>query len=126
MQKTQQKDSLAAGELASALADGELRGVEFAQALDALRANEEGQARWHTYHLVGDVLRSGAAAAVRPHDAASRALRAGLHDSPHTRPRAQPIASTSRRITRAQTARARAGVTLRARASAASVRSRWP
>lgn len=83
MQKTKQVDPLAAGELASALADGELRGVEFAQALDALRANEEAQARWHTYHLVGDVLRSGAAAAVRPHDAAFLArLRQRLRDEP--------------------------------------------
>ena len=84
MHKTKQ-DSMAACELASALADGELQGSEFAQALDALQADEEARARWHTYHLVGDVLRSGAGAAVRPHDPAFVArLRRRLRDEQAT------------------------------------------
>jgi len=80
MHKTKQ-NSTAACELASALADGELQGTEFAQALDALQADEQAQLRWHTYHLVGDVLRSGAGAPVRPHDPAFVArLRQRLQD----------------------------------------------
>jgi len=81
MRKTRQENSMNACELASALADGELQGSEFAQALDALQADEEARARWHTYHLVGDVLRSGAGAPVRPHDPAFVArLRRRLQD----------------------------------------------
>lgn len=81
MRKTKQENSMNACELASALADGELQGTEFAQALDALQADEQARARWHTYHLVGDVLRSGAGAAVRPHDPAFVArLRRRLQD----------------------------------------------
>ncbi len=41
----------------SALADGELQGDEFAQAMGHV-ATAEGQATWAMYHLVGDVLRS--------------------------------------------------------------------
>jgi len=81
MHKTKQQNSVDACELASALADGELQGAELAQALDALRTSEEAQLRWHTYQLVGDVLRSGTSAPVRPHDAAFVArLRQRLQD----------------------------------------------
>lgn len=48
-------------ELVSALADGQLRGGEFARALDCLGAREDARLTWHAYHLVGDVLRSGEA-----------------------------------------------------------------
>jgi len=57
-------------ELASALADGELQGEEFVLALRTLEADEEVRAQWHAYHLVGDVLRAGAGAAIGAHDAA--------------------------------------------------------
>ncbi len=43
----------------SALADGQLQGEEIARVIDALCARDELRARWQTYHLVGDVLRSG-------------------------------------------------------------------
>lgn len=43
----------------SALADGQLQGEEFARVIDALCTQDELRARWQTYHLVGDVLRSG-------------------------------------------------------------------
>ena len=42
----------------SALADGELRGEAFAQALAACQNAPALLASWHTYHLIGDVLRS--------------------------------------------------------------------
>lgn len=48
-------------ELVSALADGQLRGDEFARALDCLGAKDDARLTWHAYHLVGDVLRSGEA-----------------------------------------------------------------
>lgn len=41
----------------SALADGQLQGDELAQALQ-FAAQDDGQATWQLYHLVGDVLRS--------------------------------------------------------------------
>lgn len=40
----------------SALADGELRGDDFARVMD-FAGTPQGQAAWHAYHLVGDVLR---------------------------------------------------------------------
>lgn len=43
----------------SALADGQLQGEEFARVVEALCKQDELRARWQTYHLVGDVLRSG-------------------------------------------------------------------
>lgn len=46
-------------EWVSALADGQLRGEEFARTLDWVNASDEARRTWHTYHLVGDVLRSG-------------------------------------------------------------------
>ena len=46
-------------ELVSALADGKLRGEEFARTVDWVNETDEARRTWHTYHLVGDVLRSG-------------------------------------------------------------------
>jgi sigma-E factor negative regulatory protein RseA len=46
------------GESMSALADGELSGEEFAQALAACERDPDLLASWHRYHLIGDVLRS--------------------------------------------------------------------
>jgi sigma-E factor negative regulatory protein RseA len=57
-------------ELVSALTDGELRGEAFVKSVQWLEESEEARASWHTYHLVGDVLRSGEMAATGAHDAA--------------------------------------------------------
>lgn len=46
-------------ELVSALADGQLRGEEFARAVTLAGAVGDARATWHAYHLVGDVLRDG-------------------------------------------------------------------
>lgn len=46
-------------ELISALADGQLRGVEFAHTLEQLHRSATARSTWHAYHVVGDVLRSG-------------------------------------------------------------------
>lgn len=45
-------------ELVSALADGQLRAEEFARTLEWLDASEDARLTWHSYHLVGEVLRS--------------------------------------------------------------------
>jgi sigma-E factor negative regulatory protein RseA len=50
-------------ELISALADGQLRGEEFARAATLATSDPQAVEAWTTYHLIGDVLRSGQAAA---------------------------------------------------------------
>ena len=50
-------------EQVSALADGHLRGGEFADVVGRLGVDPELRATWQTYHLVGDVLRAGGHAA---------------------------------------------------------------
>jgi sigma-E factor negative regulatory protein RseA len=57
-------------ELVSALADGELRGATFVQAVQWLEESDDARASWHAYHVVGDVLRAGERAATGAHDAA--------------------------------------------------------
>jgi sigma-E factor negative regulatory protein RseA len=46
-------------EQVSALVDGHLQGEEFAQWVGRIETDEELRVTWQTYHLVGDVLRSG-------------------------------------------------------------------
>lgn len=55
-------------ELVSALADGQLRGEEFARTVEWVNQTDEARRTWHTYHLLGDVLRSGESI-VGAHDA---------------------------------------------------------
>jgi len=43
----------------SALADGQLGGVEFAATIELTAEDDDARATWRVYHLVGDVLRSG-------------------------------------------------------------------
>jgi len=50
-------------EQVSALVDGQLRGDEFAHAVERVCGHDELRGAWHTYHVVGDVLRSGRHAA---------------------------------------------------------------
>lgn len=54
------EDELTQRESISALADGQLRGDAFARAVQAVAQDAEAQATWDTYHLIGDVLRTGA------------------------------------------------------------------
>lgn len=49
--------------LMSSLADGQLRGAEFARAVSMVSDSGEARATWHAYHVVGDVLRSSELAA---------------------------------------------------------------
>src|SRR6476661_4522473 len=52
-------DTMDNNELISALADGQLQGEAFAQAVQNVCADRATLATWHAYHLIGDVLRSG-------------------------------------------------------------------
>ncbi len=54
------KPSMHTSELLSALADGQLHDDEFSQALWLCQHDESALARWNTYHLIGDALRSPA------------------------------------------------------------------
>ncbi|MEJ8848987.1 sigma-E factor negative regulatory protein [Variovorax rhizosphaerae] len=70
-------------EQVSALADGQLKGQAFAEAVGDIGAHEELQATWRTYHLVGDVLRSGAHAPCSDSNAFLAKLQQRLaHESP--------------------------------------------
>lgn len=51
------------GELLSALVDGQLHGEEFSRTAGWVGRDEVARLTWDTYHLVGEVLRSGAAMA---------------------------------------------------------------
>ena len=53
------QDDLKKYELVSALVDGQLGADECAAVLQWVGAEEDALRRWHAYHLVGDVLRSG-------------------------------------------------------------------
>lgn len=57
-------------ELVSALVDGELQEAEFARAMDAFQSDPQAHASWRDYHLVGEVLRHGHAAALVASDEA--------------------------------------------------------
>ena len=61
-------DRTETNELISALADGQLRGDAFARAVDAAAQDPAARQAWHTYHLIGDVLRSSDLAAHRAPD----------------------------------------------------------
>lgn len=83
-------------ERVSALADGQLDDEELAQALGELGERDELRVSWHTYHLVGDVLRSGDHAPCSDPSAFLHKLQQRLaHESP--RPLLQPVAQPVRR-----------------------------
>ncbi|WP_311221702.1 MULTISPECIES: sigma-E factor negative regulatory protein [unclassified Acidovorax] len=74
-------DDVKMQEQLSALADGQLKDEEFAQAM-VYAATESGRAHWHAYHVIGDVLRSSELAA--PHSVALLdRVRAQIAQEPH-------------------------------------------
>lgn len=46
-------------DVVSALADGQLHGDAFACALTHLAESEDARRTWHSYHVIGDILRAG-------------------------------------------------------------------
>ncbi|MEO6623240.1 MAG: sigma-E factor negative regulatory protein [Burkholderiaceae bacterium] len=65
-------------QLVSALADGELRGEEFSQALELLGHSEQAVAAWRLYHVVGDALRGADMAITHREQAFVERIRAQL------------------------------------------------
>ena len=45
-----------AHDLVSALADGQLEGDAWTQAVALVTSQDKARASWHTYHLIGEVL----------------------------------------------------------------------
>lgn len=81
------QDGLVNHERVSALADGQLRGDEFAGALASLAESREALAAWHAYHVVGDALRCADLADGRADLAFVARLRGRLPssvDAPHS------------------------------------------
>lgn len=72
----------------SALADGQLQGEEFERAMQAAGADRAMLAAWHSYHLIGDALRSSDLAGGTPAPQFLGRLSARLAQEPL--PRAQP------------------------------------
>lgn len=72
------QDTVKDRELVSALADGQLRGQEFAHTLERLDADDDARLTWHAYHVVGDVLRSGETMAGRRDTDFMQRLQRGL------------------------------------------------
>lgn len=56
-------DKMQTQELISAMADGQLQGEAFARGVEVAAGDPVALEAWHTYHLIGDVLRSGELAA---------------------------------------------------------------
>ena len=76
------QEALTDGELVSALADGQVQGDAFAQALLSLAHDQDARLNWHTYHLVGDVLRSGETMVSAHEIAFAQRLRRRLQQEP--------------------------------------------
>ncbi|MBX3586574.1 MAG: sigma-E factor negative regulatory protein [Ramlibacter sp.] len=67
-------------DMISALADGQLRGQDFAQAVAQLSVSAQARATWHAYHVIGDVLRSPELAPVSSPAAFMSRLQASLQN----------------------------------------------
>lgn len=52
-------DKMQMQEMISALADGQLRGEALEHVIQAVATDAQARNAWYTYHLIGDVLRSG-------------------------------------------------------------------
>lgn len=80
-------------ELISALADGRLAGEDFARAVQLAGADTRAREAWCTYHLVGDVLRTGRASAATPPEAFLARLQVRLREECVASPvvAAQPV-----------------------------------
>jgi sigma-E factor negative regulatory protein RseA len=80
-------------EMISALADGQLRGEEFARAVQLAAADARAREAWCAYHVVGEVLRSGRAApALSTPEAFLGRLQQRLQEEP--RAAALPVVAT--------------------------------
>ena len=86
-------------EAVSALADGQLHGEAFARTVEFVASDAHARARWHAYHVVGDVLRSAELAVCHTDTHFIARLRERLqHEKLPARPAAQE--STGTRVRR--------------------------
>lgn len=84
-------------EAISAMADGQLSGAELAQTLDSLRSDDAAVATWHCYHLIGEVMRSGASWDASRDTVFLQRLRANLEHEVLAAQVGEPNASISNR-----------------------------
>jgi sigma-E factor negative regulatory protein RseA len=83
-------------EQVSALADGHLQSEDLALAIEAVCAQEDARGAWQAYHVVGDVLRSGAHSPCTDTDAFLTRFQRRLAAEPVVvRPAALPVAPAS-------------------------------
>ena len=82
-------DKMETHEMISALADGQLHGDSFARGVDAVVADAGALATWHSYHLIGEVLRTGECTAATQPSAFLGRLQARLAHEPG--PNAVPV-----------------------------------
>lgn len=59
-------DKMEMQEMISALADGQLHGEALERVIRTVATDSQARTAWHTYHMIGDVLRSGDLAAGTP------------------------------------------------------------
>lgn len=85
-------------ELISALADGQLEGEAFGRGVELALSDAAARRRWATYHLIGDVLRSGELAVAGEPVAFAARLRERLREEP-------PLAAPARIEPQADVAR---------------------
>ena len=97
-------DKMQTQELISALADGQLRGEAFARGVEVAAGDPAALEAWHTYHLIGDVLRSGELAAGTMPAAFLSRLQLRLQQEQRVAP---PLARCSRRAAEPRAAAAR-------------------
>jgi sigma-E factor negative regulatory protein RseA len=83
-------------EQVSALADGDLRDDELAEVVGRMGTDEESREAWRTYHLIGDVMRSGAQAPSSDPSAFLARFRERLAAEPPLQPPAPPAPEVPR------------------------------
>ena len=83
-------DNMQTQELISALADGHLEGEAFARGVELAASSPAGRQAWQTYHLIGDVLRSGELAPAPAQAAFLERLQARLREEPSLALRVAP------------------------------------
>ncbi len=91
-------DVMARREKVCALADGQLRGEAFAEAVALTQTDSDAWDTWHVYHLVGDVLRAGESGAWGHDRAFAARLTARLEAETRTPPRLQDAQSNIKTI----------------------------
>ena len=92
-------------EQVSALLDGQLRGEDFAQTVEQVCGQDELRSIWNTYHVVGEVLRSGQHTVCRDSSAFLAGLRERLaSDSAKPAVHAVAVASATEAAPKAEAA----------------------